>query len=269
MIAAPGALYLYGLLRRDSYAATSALLAGEAAVDSEIVVTALKTAPRRFSIATVVAQRYGKTHRWLPYLAYGLAAAIGFSRVSNSGPFPVRRISGAPRSVIRSAVSPCYTNKVVKICEALSPPELDLVRQLWREYWQSFGLSMDFQGFGRELEGLPGAYGAGGGALLLAISDDQAAGTIALRRLDAASGELKRLYIRPQFRGRGLGRRLVEAAIERARSFRYQRLYGDTLPVMTDALSLYKRLGFERVPAYSADPTAGAIYLKLKLFSAP
>lgn len=143
--------------------------------------------------------------------------------------------------------------------------EVAAVRELWREYWESFGLSMDFQGFGRELEGLPGIYGAEGGALLLAMCGEQPAGTIALRRLNAASGEVKRLYLRPQFRGRGLARRLLEAVIERARSFGYESLYADTLPVMTDALSLYERIGFERVAAYSSHPTPGAIYLKLQL----
>lgn len=126
---------------------------------------------------------------------------------------------------------------------------------------------MDFQGFGLELEGLPGVYGAEGGALLLAASDGQAAGTIALRRLNEASAEVKRLYLRPPFRGHGLGRLLVEAVIERARSLGYERIYADTLPVMTDALSLYQRMGFERVAPYSPHPTPGAIFLQLELLS--
>ncbi|MGP0075461.1 MAG: GNAT family N-acetyltransferase [Bryobacteraceae bacterium] len=148
---------------------------------------------------------------------------------------------------------------------AESADDVAVVRQLWREYWESFGLSMGFQGFGQELEGLPGAYGAGGGVLLLAIHKEEPAGTIALRRLDGTSGEVKRLYLRPQFRGHGLGRRLLQAVIERARAHGYESLYADTLPVMTDALSLYERLGFERVEAYSNTPTPGAIYMKLEL----
>lgn len=146
-----------------------------------------------------------------------------------------------------------------------SPEDLAAVRELWREYWESFGLSMDFQGFGRELEGLPVPYGAEGGALLLARDKDELAGTIALRRLDHVSGEVKRLYLRPRFRGQGLGRRLLEAAIERARAFGYHSLYADTLPSMTDALILYPRAGFERVEAYSSDPTPDAIFMKLEL----
>lgn len=146
------------------------------------------------------------------------------------------------------------------------PGEIALVRQLWREYWDSFSLPMDFQGFGDELEGLPGAYAADGGALFLALYESEPAGTIALRRLDRTSGELKRLYLRPRFRGHGLGRRLLEAVIERATTtVRYECLYADTLPSMLEALALYQRVGFERVAAYSPTPTPDAIYLRLKL----
>jgi putative acetyltransferase len=139
------------------------------------------------------------------------------------------------------------------------------VRQLWREYWESFGLPMDFQGFGAELDGLPGAYGAVGGVLLLATDHGEPAGTIAMRRLDARSGEVKRLYLRPKFRGHGLGRGLLAAVVERANAHQYECLYADTLPSMMEALSLYQKVGFGRVQAYSNTPTKGAIYLKLDL----
>jgi len=149
---------------------------------------------------------------------------------------------------------------------AESPEEIALVRQLWREYWDSFSLPMDFQGFGDELEGLPGSYAADGGVLLLARYEGEPAGTIAMRRLDRTSGELKRLYLRPGFRGHGLGRRLLEAVIERASTtVQYDCLYADTLPSMTEALALYQRVGFQRVEPYSNTPTPDAIYLRLKL----
>jgi putative acetyltransferase len=154
---------------------------------------------------------------------------------------------------------------VVDIRLAESPGDLAAVRQLWGEYWESFGLPMDFQGFGDELRGLPGVYGAEGGALLLGFESGEPAGTIAMRRLDATSGEAKRLYLRPKFRGHGLGRRLLEAVIDRATAVPYGCLYADTLPSMIEALSLYRRGGFEQVEAYSSTPTPGAIYLKLKL----
>jgi GNAT superfamily N-acetyltransferase len=148
---------------------------------------------------------------------------------------------------------------------AESESEIGFVRDLWREYWESFGLPMDFQGFGHELQGLPGVYGAAGALLLLALFHDEAAGTIALRRLDATAGEIKRLYLRPKYRGHGLGRRLLETVTDRAAAMGYESLYADTLPSMADALRLYERAGFERIEAYSTTPTPGAIYLKREL----
>ena len=156
------------------------------------------------------------------------------------------------------------------IGQAESESDIAAVRGLWREYWESFGLPMNFQGFGEELQGLPGLYGtAAGGALLLAIFNEEPAGTIALRRLDARAGEVKRLYLRPEFRGRGLGRRLLEAVMQRGLALGYEMLYADTLPVMTEALSLYQRAGFERTEAYSKSPTSGAIYMKRELVKPP
>jgi GNAT superfamily N-acetyltransferase len=105
--------------------------------------------------------------------------------------------------------------------------------------------------------------------LLLAIFNEEPAGTIALRRLDARAGEVKRLYLRPEFRGRGLGRRLLEAVMQRGLALGYEMLYADTLPVMTEALSLYQRAGFERTEAYSKSPTSGAIYMKRELVKPP
>jgi len=152
---------------------------------------------------------------------------------------------------------------VIRVVEGST--DLAALRELWREYWKSMYLPDDFQGFGEELHGLPGKYAEDGGALLIAWIDDLPAGTIALRRLDDRAGEVKRLYLRPQFRGRGLGRHLVEQVIERAHAIGYQTLFADTLPIMTDALSLYAKMGFETTGPYAADPTPGAIFLKLSL----
>ncbi len=90
---------------------------------------------------------------------------------------------------------------------------------------------------------MPGVYGAEGGVLLLAFPEEEPAGTIALRRLDEAAGEVKRLYLRPKYRGHGLGRRLLEAVMERAAAMGYESLYADTLPSMTEALSLVPTRG--------------------------
>jgi putative acetyltransferase len=143
--------------------------------------------------------------------------------------------------------------------------DLAAVRELWREYWRSIHLPDDFQGFGEELKGLPGVYGTEGGALLIACIENTPAGTIALRRLNDRAGEVKRLYLRPAFRGRGLGRYLLENMVDRARAMGYEAIYADTLPGMTEALSLYARFGFEQVEAYANEPTPGAIFLKLRL----
>lgn len=151
------------------------------------------------------------------------------------------------------------------IRSAESMEDIAAVRELWREYWQSFGLPLDFQGFAAELDGLPGVYAAPGGTLLIARVDGDPAGTIALRGLDPTSGEVKRLFLRPKYRGFGLGKRLLEAVFERSHAIGYQFLYADTLPVMAEALNLYLRYGFERSEPYSEVPTPGAIYLKRKL----
>jgi GNAT superfamily N-acetyltransferase len=145
------------------------------------------------------------------------------------------------------------------------PDDLNAVRDLWREYWKSIDLPEDFQDFGEELQGLPGKYAEDGGALLIAWIEGAPTGTIALRRINDHAGEVKRLYLRPQFRGRGLGRHLVEKVIARARAIGYETLYADTLPIMKDALNLYATMGFETTGPYTANPTPGAIFLRLRL----
>jgi GNAT superfamily N-acetyltransferase len=120
------------------------------------------------------------------------------------------------------------------------------VRLLLEEYWNSFGFTPCFQNFGDELAGLPGAYAQPGGRLALATIVSQSAGCIALRRVDANRAEAKRLYVRPAFRGCGLGRALMEWVMAEARAAGYREIVGDTMSVMRHALALYERLGFER-----------------------
>jgi carbonic anhydrase len=143
--------------------------------------------------------------------------------------------------------------------------ELATVRDLCREYWDSLGLSADFQNFEKELDSLPGPYDTPGGRLLLARIQHDPAGTIAMKRLDERSCEAKRLYVRPQYRGKGLATALLEKLLLDARDLGYTQMYCDTLKTMTAALNMYTQLGFAEVDPYSANPTPNAIYLRLSL----
>jgi carbonic anhydrase len=143
--------------------------------------------------------------------------------------------------------------------------DIEAIRHLFDEYWKSFGFTPCFQNFAEELASLPGDYAPPSGALALAVVEGQPAGCVALRRIDEARCEAKRLYVRPAFRGRGAGRALLDWVIARARATGYREMLGDTMPVMEQALAIYDRYGFERSTPYSATSTPGAIYLRLKL----
>jgi carbonic anhydrase len=149
---------------------------------------------------------------------------------------------------------------------------LAAVRALLQEYWDSFGFTPCFQNFGDELAGLPGAYAPPGGRLALAKIGEEPAGCIALRRVDTDRAEAKRLFVRPAFRGLGLGRALLEWAMNEARAARYREIVGDTMPAMRDALALYDRMGFERVgtaaavqPSLSRPTPEEPILIRIKL----
>jgi len=137
-------------------------------------------------------------------------------------------------------------NAIWQIDSARGQAEIGAVRSLLQEYWDSFGFTPCFQNFGDELAGLPGAYAPPTGRLALAAINGQPAGCIALRRVDATRAEAKRLYVRPEFRGHGLGRALMEWVMAEARAAGYREIVGDTMPEMRNALTLYDRMGFER-----------------------
>lgn len=138
-------------------------------------------------------------------------------------------------------------------------------RELFSEYAAGLGIDLGFQQFEQELAALPGVYAPSAGRLLLANYNGQLAGCCALRPLDTDIGELKRLYVRPQFRGHNIGRALVEASLEAARQIGYARLRLDTLPTMQGARALYAALGFKEIPPYRHNPIPGTAFLELSL----
>ena len=147
------------------------------------------------------------------------------------------------------------------LCEARAPADLDAVRSLFAEYAQAVDEPCCFAGFEHELAALPLGYLR----LLLAREDGAPAGCVALRTLDSRSAEMKRLYVRPAYQGRGLGRALAEAVVAAARDAGYERIMLDTLPKMHAALGLYRSLEFREVPPYLAQPTPGASCFELRL----
>ena len=157
----------------------------------------------------------------------------------------------------------------IQLSVAQSPEDMAAVRLLFEEYAQALKVDLCFQNFEAELAGLPGEYGPQRGALLLATVAGELAGCCALRPLDSAdyanACEMKRLYVRAPFRGLGLGRRLVEEVLERARQSDYACILLDTLSDMEAARALYDDLGFEEIPPYCFNPMAGAHYLKAAL----
>jgi ribosomal protein S18 acetylase RimI-like enzyme len=150
--------------------------------------------------------------------------------------------------------------------QAESDAEIAQTRDLFLEYAKSLGFSLCFQNFDQELAGLPGEYASPHGRLLLAEYDGQLAGCVALHKLEPEICEMKRLYLRTRFRGKGLGRALAETIIAEARAIGYRRMRLDTVePVMKDAVAMYRRLGFKEIPPYRANPIAGALYMELEL----
>lgn len=145
------------------------------------------------------------------------------------------------------------------------PADIAAVRALFRAYAESLGVSLDFQGFDAELAALPGKYVPPGGALLLARQQREAAGVVAIRPLAPGIAEMKRLYVAPEARGTGLGRRLAIAAIEAARAAGHQALRLDTLATMSAAQGLYRDLGFYEIASYYDNPLAGTRYFELSL----
>ena len=151
----------------------------------------------------------------------------------------------------------------VEILEAND--RLDELRALFLEYQEGLSVDLCFQGFQDELRTLPGRYARPAGRLYLALADGECAGCAALRAIDLARCEMKRMYVRPAYRGLKLGRALAERVVADARAIGYREMLLDTLASMVSAQALYEHLGFRDVPPYCYNPLDGARYMALKL----
>lgn len=151
------------------------------------------------------------------------------------------------------------------ISPAATPRDVADVRKLFGEYAGLVAEALCFQNFDAELAALPGEYAPPGGVLLIARDGDALAGCVALRRVGAGTGEMKRMYVREGYRGGGLGRRLAVAVIDEARKRNYARVVLDTLPKLAPAIALYRDLGFRETAPYLAAPTPGALCFELRL----
>ena len=154
---------------------------------------------------------------------------------------------------------------MIEIVEANTDDLIANEKELFQEYAESLGFDLCFQNFDQELDDFPGQYSPPMGRLFLALSDDQPIGCVGLRPFEKGVCEMKRLYVRPDFRGRKVGRLLAEATIKVGRVIGYEFMRLDTLPSMESANILYKSLGFRQIEPYRHNPIKGAIYMELSL----
>jgi putative acetyltransferase len=154
----------------------------------------------------------------------------------------------------------------VETVQAELPEQIAQIRELFLEYAKSLGFDLCFQNFDEELANLPGDYAPPEGRLLLVSSNTQPAACVALHKITSEICEMKRLYVRPEFRGKGLGRELAEKIISAARQIGYKKLRLDTVePRMKTAVAMYRQLGFREIPPYRPNPIEGALYMELDL----
>ncbi len=168
--------------------------------------------------------------------------------------------------VVPRSVPSVFNGVVFAFYQAESPEQIASIRELFLEYAQSLGFSLCFQDFDQELATLPGDYAPPRGRLLLAEFENRPAGCVALHKLDSEICEMKRLYVRPEFRGKGLGKILAETIVAEARQIGYKQLRLDTVePVMRTAVAMYRTLGFSEIAPYRPNPIDGALYMEIKL----
>jgi ribosomal protein S18 acetylase RimI-like enzyme len=154
---------------------------------------------------------------------------------------------------------------MIKLLHVETEEQLNHIRILFKEYEQSLGFGLHFQDFNEEFVGLPGEYALPDGCLLLVFYEDEVAGCVALRKLGKKICEMKRMYVRPGYRGKGIGRAMAEKIIKFARAYGYEHMRLDTIDTMKTAISLYKSLGFKKIKPYRHNPIKGADYMELSL----
>ena len=157
------------------------------------------------------------------------------------------------------------TTAAVAVIRTARPDEMDILRQLFREYEAWLQVDLCFQGFEQELAALPGAYAPPQGGIWLSEQGGEIAGCVAIRPLDQGRCEIKRLWVREAYRGQALGRRLAETALREGKAMGYRRACLDTLGQMTAARQLYNSLGFHEIPAYYDNPLEQVLYLERDL----
>jgi putative membrane protein len=173
-----------------------------------------------------------------------------------------------PEPPIHEQSSPESPKPLIRIRPARSEADIHVTRELFVEYGQSLGFSLCFQNFDQEYASLPGKYTPPRGRLLLAEVDGRAAGCVAMRPLEEGVCEMKRLYVRPEFRGLGIGRQLAETVISEAKETGYFAMRLDTVEdKMQSAVALYRALGFHEIGPYTTNPVAGAKFMQLELAS--
>jgi ribosomal protein S18 acetylase RimI-like enzyme len=150
----------------------------------------------------------------------------------------------------------------IRILRAEKDEHLEVAKELFMEYARSLEFSLGFQDFEEEIADMPGHYGPPGGCILLAFVGGEPSGCVAVRKLEKGICEMKRLYVRPEYRGRGIGKTLSEMIIEEAKIIGYGKMRLDTLGSMTEAISIYRHQGFREIKPYRYNPFEQAVFLE-------
>ena len=154
---------------------------------------------------------------------------------------------------------------MIKIIEANTKELIEQAKELIREYAQSLEFDLGFQDFDREMDNFPGQYASSRGCLFIALAANQTIGCVALRDFGHGICEMKRLYVKPNFRGQKVGKLLAEVVIKAARDMGYDYMRLDTIPSMKQANMLYSALGFKQIAPYRFNPIEGATFFELNL----